>query len=39
MMACSAESNEANDEMDIMGNIVEVDRDKNSILVEDNEKG
>lgn len=39
LVACSNESEEAKGEMDIKGNIVEVDSSENSILVEDNQKG
>lgn len=39
LVACSNESEEAKGEMDIKGNIVEVDSYENSILVEDTQKG
>lgn len=39
LVACSAEGEETKGEIDIKGNIIEVDSAKNSILVEDNQKG
>lgn len=39
LVACSAESEEAKGEIDVQGNVVEVDGVQNSILVEDNQKG
>lgn len=39
LVACSNESEETKGEMDIKGNIVEVDSSENSILVEDTQKG
>ncbi len=39
LVACSNEGEEVKGEIDIKGNIVEVDSPGNSILVEDNQKG
>lgn len=39
LTACSAEGEEVKGEIDIKGNVVEVDSTENSILVEDTQKG